>query len=362
MISVRHIYKTFETQDGKQATVLRDVSCDFRDGETVSIIGASGVGKSTLLRVLNMLIPPTSGEIYMDGEEVTSKGYPVHRMRQRMGMVFQSFALFPHLTVLENVTLAPMKLKGLSREEAEADGMEMLRKVGMAGQWKEMPTNLSGGQQQRTAIARTLAMKPEIILLDEPTSALDPTMVAEVQGVLQMLSQEKMTMIIVTHKMQFARDISQRVLFMHAGTIHEDGTPEQIFGNPQRIETQTFVHIIRRLTFDITSYDFDFYDITSRIKQFCIRYAMPDKMDPITHVVEELLVLMRKYNKPIHIEVTYSELDYSSTVVIVHKGETISPLEREDADELAVMIVQGMSDDIQTEQTPEGVKLTFKMK
>ena len=361
MISIRHLYKSFLAPDGTQTTVLRDLNCEIHDGETVAIIGPSGAGKSTLLRTLNMLETPTSGEIIVDGEDITRKDYPVHQLRQKMGMVFQSLNLFNHLSVLDNVTLAPMKLRGLSREQAEQEGMEYLRKVGLAEKATAMPSELSGGQKQRAAIARTLAMKPEIILFDEPTSSLDPTMVGEVQDVIHMLSQEKMTMLIVTHKMRFAHDISSRVLFMYDGSVYEDGTPEQIFFHPQRPVTQAFVHRIRTLTFDITSSDFDYYDMTSQIKQFCIRHSMPEKMDSIIHVVEEMLVLMQKYDNPIHIEVTYSELNYTSTIVIIHQGETISPLEREDADEIAVMIIQGMSKDIRTEQTPEGVKLTFIM-
>ena len=361
MISIRHLYKSFFTPDGKEIHVLRDLSCEIHDGETVAIIGPSGAGKSTLLRTLNMLEPPNSGEIIVDGENITRKDYPVHQLRQKMGMVFQNFNLFNHLSVLDNVTLAPMKLRGLSREQAEQEGMEYLRKVKLAEKAKAMPSELSGGQKQRAAIARTLAMKPEIILFDEPTSSLDPTMVGEVQGVIRMLSQEKMTMLIVTHKMRFAHDISSRVLFMYEGSIYEDGTPEQIFFHPKRPVTQAFVRRIRALTFEITSSDFDFYDMTSQIKQFCIRYSMPEKMDDIIHIVEEMLVLMREYGKPMHIEVTYSEMDYTSTIVVIHQGETISPLEREGADEFAVMIIRGICNDIQTEQTTEGVKLTFKL-
>ena len=361
MISVRHLYKSFPSPYGKEISVLRDLNCEVHDGETVAIIGPSGTGKSTLLRTLNMLDPPTSGEILVDGENITGKDYPVHQLRQKMGMVFQSHNLFNHLNILGNVTLAPMKLRGLSREQAEQEGMEFLRKVELAEKAKAMPSELSGGQKQRAAIARTLAMRPKIILFDEPTSSLDPTMVGEVQGVIRTLAQEKMTMVIVTHKMRFAHDISDRVLFMYDGCIYEDGTPEQIFFHPQRPATQTFVQRIRTLTFEITSSDFDFYDMTSQIKQFCIRYSMPEKMDSIIHVVEEMLVLMRNYERPIHIEVTYSELNYTSTVVIVYHGESLSPLECEDADELAVMIIRGICSDIQTEQTPKGVKLTFNL-
>lgn len=361
MISVRHVTKTFPTPNGKPLQVLRDINCEIREGEIVSIIGPSGSGKSTLLRVLNLLDPPTSGEIIVDGENILSKGFPVNKHREKMGMVFQNFNLFEHLSVLDNVTLAPMKLHGLSPEQARQEGIEYLRKVGMAEKADAMPSQLSGGQKQRVAIARTLAMRPSTILFDEPTSSLDPTMVGEVQGVIRTLAIDKMTMLIVTHEMKFARDVSTRVFFMDEGVILEEGTPEQIFNHPQHPSTRTFVHRIRSLVFDIASRDFDFYDMTSQIKQFCIRHSIPEKMNPITHVVEEMLNLLAQYNKPVHIEVNYSELDYSSSVVILHMGETLSPLERPDSDELAVMIIRGMSKDIQTEPTPEGIKLTFQM-
>ena len=214
MISIRHLSKTFKTPDGKSLQVLKDVSCDIEKGEVISIIGPSGTGKSTFLRALNLLDPPTGGEILFDGENILQKGYSVNRLRQRMGMVFQSFNLFDHLTILQNVTLAPMKLLGLSREDAEAEAIQLLRKVGMAEKAEVYPSSLSGGQKQRVAIARTLAMHPEVILFDEPTSALDPTMVGEVLSVIRQLAKEGMTMLIVTHEMKFARDVSSRIFFM----------------------------------------------------------------------------------------------------------------------------------------------------
>lgn len=361
MITLKHISKTYNNPDGTQFQVLKDVNCEISKGEVITIIGPSGTGKSTLLRAFNLLDPPTAGEIIVDGENILRRGYPVEKLRQKMGMVFQSFNLFEHLTVLENVTLAPMKLLGVGKEQAEKEALEYLRKVGMAERASATPSQLSGGQKQRVAIARTLAMKPDIILFDEPTSALDPTMVGEVQGVIKSLAQENMTMIIVTHEMKFARDVSSRIFFMYDGIIYEDGTPDQIFNNPQKPATRTFVHRIRSLVFDITSADFDFYDMTSQIKQFCIRYSMPERMDPITHVVEEMLTLVGEFEHPIHIEVNYSELDYTSNVVFQQRGVMQSPFEREDVDELAVMIIRGMSKEVNTEQLPDGIKLTFTL-
>ena len=359
MITVNHLTKTYTNADGHPLQVLRDINCHVRRGDVISLIGPSGTGKSTFLRALNMLDPPTSGQIIVNGEDILAKGYDLTRLRRKMGMVFQSFNLFEHLPVLRNVTLAPMQLLGLSRTEAEANAMELLRKVGMAEKASAMPSQLSGGQKQRVAIARALAMKPEVILFDEPTSALDPTMVGEVQAVMRSLATEGMTMLIVTHEMKFARDISNRIFFMYGGYIHEDGPVDQIFNHPQRPETRAFIQRIRSLKFEIDSRTFDFYDMMSQIRQFCIRYAIADKMDAITHIVEETLLLLGRYDSAVHIEIAHSELDGSSSVAITHCGQTISPLDQPDADELAVAIIRGMSSDIRTDQTPDGICLTF---
>lgn len=361
MITVSHLYKTITLPDGHKIPLLNDISFRINRGEVVSIIGPSAAGKSTLLRVLNLLDMPVSGDIMVEGENILAPNYPRQKLHQRMGMVFQQFNLFPHLTVQENVALAPMKVLKISHDEAMALAMEMLRKVSLSERATSMPHTLSGGQQQRTAIARCLAMRPDIILFDEPTSALDPTMVGEVQGVIRLLAQEQMTMLIVTHNMRFAHDISTRTFFMQQGSILEDGPSEQIFNHPQNPDTRAFVQRIRSLVFDIESRNFDFYDMMSQICQFCIRYGIPDRMNNITHIVDEMLLLLSHYNSPVHITVNHSELSGDTSVVILHKGEILSPLERPDSDELAVMIIRGMSKEIETEQTPEGVKLTFKM-
>lgn len=359
MIDVSHLCKTITQPDGQRVAVLNDLNFHIDRGEVVSIIGPSGAGKSTMLRALNLLDPPTSGSIIVEGENVLAPGYPRHRLHQRMGMVFQQFNLFPHLSVLENVMLAPMRVLHIPREEAEALAFETLRKVSLSERASFMPGNLSGGQQQRTAIARCLAMKPDIILFDEPTSALDPTMVGEVQGVVRLLAQEKMTMLIVTHNMRFAHDIATRTFFMHEGTLLEEGTPSEIFNNPQHPETKTFVQRIHKLVFDIENRNFDFYDMMSQIRQFCIRFAIPERMNTITHIVEEMLLLLSACDSPVHIEVNHGELSGQTAVVILHRGETLSPFDRPEVDELAVMIIQGMSKEISTEQTPQGIQLTF---
>ena len=206
MIKIEHLKKEYPN-----VTPLKDVSVEIRDGDVISVIGPSGTGKSTLLRCINLLETPTSGHIWIDGDEITARKANLQKIRQRMGMVFQSFNLFGHLTVIENIMLSPMDLKGVSRQEAYDTGMKLLRTVGLAEKALNYPDELSGGQKQRIAIARTLAMDPDIILLDEPTSALDPTMVGEVQAVIRDLSKTGKTLMIVTHEMNFARAISNRV-------------------------------------------------------------------------------------------------------------------------------------------------------
>ena len=361
MITVEHLTKSYTHPDGSTVQALRDVSFHVKRGDAVGIIGPSGAGKSTLLRALNLLDPADGGSIKVGGEDIMANGYSSLMLRQKMGMVFQQFNLFKHLSVLDNVMLGPVRVKGMGREEARAIAMDMLRKVGMADRASAMPQSLSGGQQQRAAIARCLAMQPDIILLDEPTSALDPTMVDEVMRVLRQLAEEKMTMLLVSHRFSLVRDVCNRVIYLQDGMVHEEGTTEQIFFSPKRPETRTFVQRIRSLVFDITNRDFDFYDMTSQIKQFCIRYSVPEKMNPVTHVVEEMLLLLEHYDKAVHIEVNHNELTGATRVAVLHCGADVSPLEREDADELAVMIIRGMSRDIQSEQTDEGFKLTFAM-
>ena len=220
---------------------LDGVDCDISAGEVVVIIGPSGSGKSTLLRSLNLLEIPTGGSIYVDGVNIVEKGVNIDLHRQKMCMVFQHFNLFPHMTVLKNMTLAPMKLLKKSREEAEAKAMELLERVGLGNRADAYPDQLSGGQKQRIAIVRALMMEPEVMLFDEPTSALDPEMVGEVLSVMKELANEGMTMVVVTHEMGFAREVGNRVLFMDEGKIVEQGTPEEVFGNPKHPRLQDFL-------------------------------------------------------------------------------------------------------------------------
>ena len=269
MIQIKHLQKKFDNLE-----VLSDVNLNIKCGEVISIIGPSGTGKSTFLRCLNLLEQPTSGSIVIDGEEVLNGKINASRLRQKMGMVFQSFNLFNHLSVLDNVCIGPVKLLGKSRKEAEAKAKELLKMVGMAEKAHAMPSELSGGQKQRAAIARCLSMNPEIILFDEPTSALDPTMVSEVLSVIRALARQGMTMAIVTHEMSFARDVSTRVVYMDEGIIYEEGTPEEIFEHPKRERTRVFVNRIRDFHFAFHSPDYDRFLLKSEWQAYCNKYFL----------------------------------------------------------------------------------------
>ena len=236
LIHVEDLKKRFGRLD-----VLNGITEDIREGEVVSIIGPSGGGKSTFLRCLNLLEKPTSGKIVFEGVELTSKKVNLDLHRQKMGMVFQHFNVFPHLTVLENITIAPTLEKKVPKAEAEQKAMELLKMVGLEDKRDEYPRKLSGGQKQRLAIVRAMAMEPKVILFDEPTSALDPEMVGDVLDVIKRLARSGMTIVIVTHEMGFAREVSDRVLFMDGGVIAEKGTPEEIFGNPKQPRTIEFL-------------------------------------------------------------------------------------------------------------------------
>ena len=236
LIQVRNLHKRF----GK-LEVLKGVNQDIEKGEVLAIIGPSGGGKSTFLRCLNMLETPDEGEIIFEGVQINAKGVDIDKHRQKMGMVFQQFNVFPHLSVMDNITMAPMLVKKVSKEAAEKQAMELLARVGLQEKAQEYPTRLSGGQKQRLAIVRALAMEPDVMLFDEPTSALDPEMVGEVLDVIKNLVENGMTTVIVTHEMGFARKVADKVLFMDGGVIAEAGPPSQIFGNPQNERTKEFL-------------------------------------------------------------------------------------------------------------------------
>jgi polar amino acid transport system ATP-binding protein len=238
-LEIRDVHKRFG-----DVHVLRGISLDVDVHQVVCLIGASGSGKSTLLRCINALEVIDGGTIRLDGDRVSGRGVDVDALRQEVGIVFQSFNLFPHMTVLDNITLAPRKVLGMDREQAEAKGLELLRQVGLSEKAADYPDRLSGGQQQRVAIVRALAMEPKLMLLDEITSALDPELVAEVLNIVRDLARDGMTMMLATHEMGFAREVSSKVCFLHEGVIHEEGSPDQIFGDPQQERTKAFLQRI----------------------------------------------------------------------------------------------------------------------
>ena len=237
MIKVENLHKKFN-----QLEVLKGIDVNVEKGEIIAIIGPSGSGKSTFLRCINRLEEPTYGKIFIDGENILDKKTDINKIREKVGMVFQHFNLFPHKTVMENIILAPMKLKGYTKEQAETKALELLQKVGLVEKKDTYPNKLSGGQKQRIAIARALAMEPEVMLFDEPTSALDPEMIKEVLDVMIDLAKEGMTMLIVTHEMGFAKNVASRILFMNDGIILEDETPEEFFNNPKHSRTKEFLY------------------------------------------------------------------------------------------------------------------------
>lgn len=240
MIKINDLHKTFE-QKWKKVEVLKGITKHIKKGEKVVIVGPSGSGKSTLLRCLNLLEIPSSGRIIFEGEDITSPKCDINKVRRKMGMVFQKFNLFPHLTVLENITLAPTKLKLKTSEQAKKDALVLLKRVGLESKASAYPSQLSGGQQQRIAIVRALAMNPDVMLFDEPTSALDPEMVDEVLNVMKELASTGMTMFVVTHEMGFAKEVATRILFVHEGKVIEDSPPEEFFNNPKHPRVKEFL-------------------------------------------------------------------------------------------------------------------------
>lgn len=352
LIKISHLRKEYPN-----ATPLKDVNTTIYKGDVISVIGPSGTGKSTLLRCINMMDPPTSGDIYINDEAITAPNCQLHLLRRKMGMVFQSFNLFNHKTVIENIMMAPMDLLGKSAQEAYDKGMELLRTVGLADKALNFPDELSGGQKQRVAIARTLAMEPEIILFDEPTSALDPTKVGEVLEVIRSLAKKGMTMLIVTHEMNFAKEVSNRIFYMDQGEIYEDGTPEQIFEHPQRELTRHFIMRTKLMEEIITSKDFDFIAIRNNIDQFGKKYLLAPKCVHNMQVVfEELCVqTLLPYlgeTPRLQFRIEYSDKTNSTQIRIAYPGKAFD-LE-EDMDMISYALLKNATTAISTALTENG--------
>ena len=321
MIEIRHLRKEFDDN----TIPLKDVNVTINNGDVISIIGPSGTGKSTLLRCINMLTEPTSGEIIVDGQDITARGCNLNEVRKKMGMVFQSFNLFGHLTVIENIMNPQITLLGRSRQEAFDKAMYLLTQVGLATKVFSYPDELSGGQQQRIAIARTLAMDPAIILFDEPTSALDPSMIGEVQSVIKLLAKTGRTMMIVTHEMDFARKISNRVLFMADGVIYEEGTPKQIFDHPQKELTRKFVQRLTTLSYKIDSTEFDFEAMNEELQAYGEKLLIEaERLTKLSLAIEEICInnIANYSDNPfILVKIEYSEKQDTLYLSVKYKAE-----------------------------------------
>ena len=353
VISIAHMKKSYGTFD-----VLRDINLDVHRGEVISVIGPSGTGKSTFLRCLNLLEQPTGGSILIGGKDILERNADVPLLRRRMGMVFQSFNLFNGMSVLDNICLAPMQLLGKTREEAEKRAQQLLEMVGLAERATAMPEQLSGGQKQRVAIARALAMEPEILLFDEPTSALDPTMVSEVLGVMTKLAREGMTMIVVTHEMRFARQVSSRVLFFADGVIYEDGTPDQLFDHPQRERTRQFIQQIHEMHFLIETKQFDWYAMTAQMEQFCLHYNLQrQQIFAVLHVIDETLAILGTHPNT-RLTLAYSEQEDTLQFIVNSPHAVDSSVFSQESDDIAVTILRNFSRNIHVDGST--LRITIK--
>lgn len=348
LLKIEHLRKEYEN-----VTPLEDLSLEVEEGEVISIIGPSGTGKSTMLRCINQLEEPTSGTVIFDGKTITDPDCNIAQVRRKMGMVFQQFNLFANRSIIENIISAPIKLLKIPRAKALEIGMSLLQRIGLTAKADCYPDELSGGQQQRVAIARAIAMNPRILLFDEPTSALDPAMIAEVLSLIRQLAQAGMTMMIVTHEMQFARDVSTRVLYLDEGGVYEDGTPEQIFEHPVREKTRQFIRRLRTLPFDIPSYDtFDFLSVLTEIEHFGKKNMLsPIAIRNLQLFFEETIMqniaphLNSQGNGyPIRCLIEHSEVDRTTTFSIDYGGDSYNPIV--DGNPLSARLVEGIASQV----------------
>ncbi len=338
MIEIVDLKKSYEI-----GPVLKGINFTVNDGDIISVIGGSGCGKSTFIRCINMLEKPSDGKIILDGEEISKPGYDLSKISHKIGMVFQSFNLFNHMTVLENIMLPQINTLKVSKQEAYDKAMSLLHLVNLSSKTLCYPSELSGGQKQRIAIARTLAMNPEVILFDEPTSALDPTMVNEVKSVIRNLTKTCKTMIIVTHDMDFARSISSKVLYMDEGTIYEQGTPEEIFDHPKKEKTRQFIHRMKILDLSIDSREFDFYGASTTIDEYCQRNHIPyTKAYHLQSVFEELclgILLPEPGELNINFNIEYYQSNSELKMSVSYGGERFDITDTQN--KLSLSIIEG---------------------
>lgn len=342
VIEIRGLRKSFG-----DLQVLHDVNFSVDEGERIVIIGGSGCGKSVFLRCIELLEIPDAGQIFIDGNEITAPNCDIDRIRQSMGMVYQKFNLFTHMTVMENLCIAPIKLSGISKVDAEHKALELLTQVGLSSKAEVYPSVLSGGQQQRIAICRSLMMNPKVILFDEPTSALDPTMVSEVLAVIRMLAKRNLTMIIVTHEMNFAREVATKVLFFADGGIYEQGTPEEIFENPKREKTVAFINRQKYFHYEIYERDFDLIAMQGLIWNFAEKYGLKNKSaSRLQLCCEEAIYTMMtgcyddNENISITVDITYTEIDGTTKLNLICAGKNYNPFDDDDEDNLSVAILK----------------------
>lgn len=324
MIELKNVSKYFNNY-----CVLRNLNATIHDGDVISVIGPSGVGKSTFIRLINMLETPSEGQIIVDGEDITTSEYRVENIRKKIGMVFQDYNLFKHLTILENVMKPQIDIKKKSLVDAYSESIRLLDVVSLSEKAKKYPHEISGGQKQRAAIARALAMDPSIILFDEPTSALDPTMISEVEEVIAELKSMGKTMIIVTHEMGFARRVSNRIFFMDEKTIYEEGTPEEIFDNPKKDRTKRFIKNLRLLIIVIDRKDFDYWGYEADIDKYAMKNHISEKgRTRLKLAFEELVrgIIMEKLDNPrLNIVLEYSNQTEKLKMTVKYNGEYFNP-------------------------------------
>ena len=342
VIKIEHLKKEYPG-----VTPLKDVNAEIYKGDVIAVIGPSGTGKSTLLRCINRIEKPTEGRVVVLGQEMSDEPAVLGEARKKMGMVFQSFNLFNNLTVLENICAAPMDLKKVPRKEAEAKAMELLRRLGLSAKAGSKPSELSGGQKQRIAIARALAMEPEILLLDEPTSALDPKMIREVLFLIERLARSGLTMLIVTHELKFARQVSNRVFYMDEGVIYEDGTTEQIFEHPIKEKTKKFIEQSRQFVLNIDPDNLDMDDVLIRLEYFVRNNNLPAAFIPkLNSFLEEAVAInifeKNKNIKEVTVLLEAAANDDGAGATVCYAGEEFNPLA--EADELSAKLIKHAAD------------------